>query len=379
MSGIETELTPTELAQQVYDLIQPPAESSIADTAEAPADIADDGTDTGESRPEVVEDATGRLHGEDGKFVAKPDGETEADPEAEADDPTKEDEPDDPSDFVIEVDDEETADRVQAFLAKYGGDPSKALLGAIEAQSLIGRKGAEAAEATAELAAVRAELLEIKQGQDTMMSRLSQPVIPITADLIEQDPATAAQQAVAQDNVQALEAAIQAWSVGTDFVDANPAAARLFLEKLALEAEVSEMRSASTAVQADPLQAQIDAEVAKVVAKHPDLEQHMSAIADEAKAHPLLARAMETGTPVERAQALETLTVIAKSRTGSDTSREAMKVVQIRVKQEADEARANARVVSASSGSAAVAAPSSGTEQFLKEFEARMGINTSGD
>lgn len=390
MSSTEQELTPEDLAQEVFSLIQAPSDDSTADTAaEAPEDtqvVEGEETDTGESRPEVVEDATGRLHGKDGKFVPKGDeaeevegSEEEPAVEQEEEQGEQEEGVEESSDFVIEVDDEETAARVQAVLEKYDGDPAKALVALSEAQSLIGRKGNEAAQANAELDALRAELAAIKQGQDTLMTRLSTPVIPITQDLIEQDPATAAQQAIAQDNVQALEAAITAWSQGTEYVEANPDAARFFLEKIALEAQMSELRSSSTTAPVEPLQAQIDAEVQKVLERHPDLEEHTTAIADAAKDNPILARAMETGTPVERAQALEALTVIAKSRTGSDTSREAMKRVQIRVKQEADEARANARVVSASRGSAAVASQSPGVDEFLEAFEARMGISSSKD
>lgn len=356
---------------------------SAADTAEAPAaqDSVDDAADTGEAAREAVVDETGRHHDpETGKFIEKP-GDTEVDteeaeeaPEAAAEEGSEGDTDEDDS-FVIEVDDEETAERVAAVLEKYDGDPAKALVALSEAQSLIGKKdfGQEYQQANAELEAMKAELAAIKSGQDALLTRLSRPTIPITQDLIETDPAAAAQQAVLQDNVPAFEAAMSAWQNGTDYVEANPQAAQLFLEKLALETRMAELQA--PAAPAGPTQAELDAEVGKVLARHPDLEKHMPAIAEAANDNPLLKRVMETGTPSERAQALEALTVIAKSRQGADTSRESLQRVQIRVKQEADDARAKARVVSASRSSAATASQPTRVDQFLEMFDARMGLN----
>jgi hypothetical protein len=358
---------------------------STADTAEAPADnqVVDEGADTGDAAREPVVDETGRHHDpETGKFVEKTDEaedieEDESDPEAASEEASEGDtEEDSDDDFVIEVDDEETAERVQAVLEKYDGDPAKALIALTEAQSLIGRKGNEAQQANAELEAVKAELAEIKSGQQAVLQRMSQPMVPITQDLIDENPAAAAEQAVLQDNAQALQAAIYAWQNGTDLVDPNPDAARFFLERLALQAQMQELQATSPAAmpQATPQQ-ELDAEVGKVLAKHPDLEKHLPAIAEAADDNPLLKRAMETGSPSERAQALEALTVIAKSRQGADTSREAMKRVQIRVKQEADDARAKARVVSASRGSAAAASQPTRVDKFFEAFDARLGLD----
>lgn len=356
---------------------------SPADTAGAPAEdnSVEDAADTAEGAREPIVDETGRHHDpETGKFVEKTDESEEGDDEEEEASEGEEqgdEEEDSDDDFVIEVDDEETAERVQSVLEKYDGDPAKALVALSEAQSLIGRKGNEAAQANAELAALRAELEQIRNGQQAVLQRMSQPMVPITQDLIDEDPLAAAQQAVLQDNVQAFDAAISALQNGTDYVEANPQAAQFFLEKLALEAYMHELQAGASAAASAPTsqQQELDAEVNKVLQKHPDLEQHLPAIQEAAEENPLLKRAMEAGSPVERAQALEALTVIAKSRTGSDTSREALKRVQIRVKQEADDERAKARVVSASRGTAATASQPTGVDKFLAEFDARLGIN----
>lgn len=353
-----------------------------ADTASAPAETANTSTtetdDTAEA-PEATEDATGRLHGKDGKFVEKPsseDDETDEEPADDSEGEELEDEEADDSDdgLVIEVDDEETAARLQTYLEKYDGDVTKALIAATEAQSLVGRKAEDIAGE--ELRALRAELEQVRAGQERTLAQLRTPMIPITRELIENDPASAAQQAVAQDNAPALEAAISVWR------EENPEAADFFLRTVVLEAQLAEATAAAAAPQTTEQStedAEVDAEVQKVLQKHPDLEQHLPAIGKAADENPLLKRAMETGSPQERAQALEALTVIAKASSAADTSREAMKRVQVRVKQEADDARKNARVVSASRGSAASASQPTRVDQFLQAFDARLGLKVNED
>lgn len=341
-----------------------------ADTAEAPAESTDtssttDSEDTAEA-PELTEDATGRLHDKEGKFAEKPKDGDEAD---EPEDPGAED--GDEPEFVLEVDDEETAAKIGEYLEKYDGDVVKALQAATEAQSLIGRKGNEASQSAAEAAALREELRQTREMQQQILAKMSQPqvpLIPITQELILEDPATAAQQAVLQDNAAALEATIAVWR------EENPDAANLFLRNLVLEAQLGEQRTAAVTPPAASDTDEVDVEVAKVLERHPDLEQHLPAIGKAADANPLLKRALELGNAAEKAQALEALTVIAKAGSTADTSRDALKRVQIRVKQEADEARRNAAVVSASRSSAASTSQPTKADEFLAAFDKRLGL-----
>lgn len=344
-----------------------------ADTATAPAESTDtsptDGTDTAEA-PGLKEDATGRLHGEDGKFVEKPKDGDDEETETETDEPEEGDDPE----FVLEVDDEETAAVIGEYLEKYDGDVVKALKAATEAQSLIGRKGTEASQSAAEAAALREELRQSRELQQKILARMSQPqvpLIPITQELIEEDPHLAARQAVLQDNAAALEATIAVWR------EENPDAANFFLQNLVLEAQLAERQQAAPQTAESSTDDEVDSEVAKVLAKHPDLEKHLPAIGKAADANPLLKRALEHGSPVEKAQALEALTVIAKAGTTADTSREAMKRVQIRVKQEADEARRSAAVVSASRSSAASTSQPTRVDDFLSAFDERLGLKVN--
>lgn len=357
------EISPTDFAASVVADIQ---RMETEDTAPAPSDAATDTGDTETSdtadAPDVDRDANGRLHGEDGKFVAEGEEAEETNEEAPEEEPADDG-------FVIEVDDEETADKVSKLLDKYDGDVAKALAAAVDAQSLVGRKAEDVAGD--QIRALRAELEQVRLGQERTLRAISQPAVPITRELIEEDPATAAEQAVLQDNPQALEAAVIVWR------EENPDAAKFFLQKTMLEAQLAERAVApqstttDTAASAD---AEVDTEVAKVLERHPDLEQHLPAIGKAAEANPLLKRAMETGSPAEKAQALEALTVIAKASQGADTSRDAMRRVQVRVKQEADDARRSARVVSASRGSAATASQPTRVDEFLAAFDARLGL-----
>lgn len=350
---------------------------TTADTAAAPAEngdtsVVDDAADTGDAAREAVVDETGRHHDpETGKFVDKPkDGDDDGDEETTEE---GEDEAEDAEGLVIEVDDEETAERVSELLEKYDGDVAKALAAAVEAQKLIGRKESERSQATAEAAELRARLEAIEAGQQAVLTRLNNPTVPITADLIQTDPALAAEQAALQGNMQALEAAITVWRNGSEYVDANPHAANLFLQNLLLQEQLKEASTTTPAAQVVGTPEE-DREVAKVLEKHPDLEQYLPAIAAAADENPLLKRAMETGSATEKAQALEALTVIAKSRQGADTSRDAIRRVQVVVKKEADDARRAATVVSASRGSAAAASQPTKVDQFLEAFDARLGI-----
>src|SRR5690242_20660534 len=125
-----------DFGEELMDFLQDGG--STADTATAPAadTSAEDAADTGDAAREPIVDETGRHHDpETGKFVEKADPagdneDVENDPEASQEEASEEDtdedsEEDSDDDFVIEVDDEETAQRVQSVLEKYDGDPAK--------------------------------------------------------------------------------------------------------------------------------------------------------------------------------------------------------------------------------------------------------------
>jgi hypothetical protein len=110
------------------------------------------------------------------------------------------------------------------------------------------------------------------------------------------------------------------------------------------------------------------APLAAVVEAHrDDLQTLLPQIEEAMNDHPILAHAMSIGSPTVKAQALESLYGIAKSRHIADTSRHATAEAQIKTAQEAAQARADATVVSASQGSA-TSAPLTFEEQVRQGF-----------
>jgi len=116
---------------------------------------------------ETVEPAVGR--GPDGKFVSTKATTTQPDTPQTAEDTSTVVTP-------VTSDDPEIA----AFLAKYGNDPVKALKAATEAQSLIGRQGAE-------LAQTREAMAELKGRVDALTATTqAAPVVQMSDEDIEE-------------------------------------------------------------------------------------------------------------------------------------------------------------------------------------------------
>ena len=243
---------------------------------------------------------------------------------------------------MLEVDSD-----VESFLAKYDGDINKALRGAIEAQKTVGRQGSELGE----LRRMQGELESLREEIRTRPAQQPQQpqVMPNYSEMIQDDPRAAAVMAYENEHFDAMGKALRAW------MQEDPVEARLFAMNVKHEADMLELRAQQEqreqASRPDPEQ-ELGREMAKVIQRHPDIEQFLPAIGEVAKERSLLGNALEHGTPAERAEAFETLYLIARGRQGADTS-EAVRRVQVRVSDEAREARAQAAVVSASGASAA--------------------------
>lgn len=357
-----TELHPLEFAELVAAKLHDD-DDTPADTPEAgPSDeVVDDAAGaeapTPDAAPEptdVREDDQGRLRGPDGKFVAKADH--EADPDAQPD-PEATPEPDE---WVLEVDPD-----VESFLEKYDGDLNKALRGAIEAQKLVGKQGSELGE----LRKVQSDLEALREEIRNRSAQQVQPqVMPDYGELIQEDPRAAAVMAYENQHYDAMGHALRAW------MQEDPVEARLFAMNVKHEADMLELRAQQAqrdeASRPDPEQA-LGVEVAKVMQRHPDLEQFLPAIGEVSAERPLLRAALENGTPAQRAEALETLYLIARGRQGADTS-EAVRRVQVRVSDEARQARAEAAVVSASGASAATGDQPTKADEFRSAFTDKL-------
>jgi len=326
--------------------------------------------EVGEARkdtPDLTFDDQGRAHGPDGKFASvegsaeediptavgteqkvedgqEQPGESEAGQEAASDaegdgleanaDGEEEDQ------LVLELDEAV----LELIDTKYGGDIEKALNSLLEAQSLIGKQGNELGE-----------LRELRQQFDQLQQSLflqSQAQGVDWDEVIAEDPEQATRLAAQYQNPQAFEQALEAWAQ---------------LEPVKVFTFLQEAQNAEDAPEPTTLEAEIDA----LKAKHPDLQSRLPDIQKEAEQRPALARLLQDEDPRVRAEALEDLYHLAGSRTvASDTSK-AAKAIILRAKAEADSAKSDASVVSASNTSAAVAAPTNpneGLQQALREL-----------
>lgn len=338
------------------DTTEPVPSDAVAESEPAPDDAAPQPDP--EPLPDgTYEDENGRLRGPDGKFVAKGTEEHEHDPDA-----TPEPEPQ-PEEWVLDVDPD-----VQSFLEKYDGDLNKALRGAIEAQKVVGRQGSELGE----LRKVQQDLEALKT---TLLTRQAEPqpqVLPDYRGMIDEDPRTAAVTAYENQHWDAMGAALAAWK------EEDPVEARLFAMQVKSEADLAQQRhdfeqrlAAAQPPQGDPQQEFVQA-MTGLVQRYPDLEATLPAIDEVSRERPLLRSVLESGSPADRAAALEDLYLIAKSRTVASDTSEAVRQVQVRVSDEARQARAAAAVVSSSGASAATGDQPTKADEFRSAFADKL-------
>jgi hypothetical protein len=168
----------------------------------------------------------------------------------------------------------------------------------------------------------------------------------------------------------AMGAALAAWK------DEDPVEARLFAMNVKHEADMLQQRAEfeerlARAPQGDP-EAEFTTAVTGLVQKYPDLEASLPAINEISKERPLLRQVLESGAPAERAAALEDLYLIAKSRSVTTDTSNAVRQVQVRVSDEAREARAAAAVVSSSGASAAAGDQPTKADEFRGAFADKL-------
>lgn len=370
LSEVANELQPHEFAAIVADKLgtgDDVAAEAPAETVEEPtpvAETADSPTEEPEATPEPTPDGTytdenGRLRGPDGKFVSaeghESDPDAQPDPEAT---PT-------PDEWVLDVDED-----VQSFLGKYDGDLNKALRGAVELQKMAGRQGSELGELRKMQADLESLRSEVQRRQEA--PQVAPKPMPDYRGMIEEDPRDAAITAYDNGHWDAMGAALQAWASD------DPVEARLFAMNVKHEADLMEQRALAEQAQrarADTtnvtLQQEFVKRVADVASRHPDLESMMGEIAKVSQERPLLREVLETGSPADRAAALEDLYLIAKSRTVASDTSEAVRQVQVRVSDEAREARAAAAVVAGSGSSAATDQPTR-VDEFRSAFTDKL-------
>lgn len=346
-----------ELTEDVFASMAEKLGGSFHDTGPAEADTPDveagDSVETTPGAPAHKEDATGRLHGEDGKFVPK----------------VKEETPPEPADADTS---DEVDPEVQAYLDKYGGDTTAALKAATDAQRLIGRKAEDVAahELAARDASIKALEERLERHQRDVEERLA--ISPHEMqELLEEDPKQAAIEAYRQGDLQTLTQAVNNWAAEGPQESFQ---ATQFWNGVQKAIETFNAEQAASA-QPPPLTEGDNAPVAAVIQSHADdIEQLLPAIGQAMNDHPLLKQGLQYGDPGQKAHALESLYSIAKSRHVADTSSTAEKDARIRAAEEAQQARAEAAVVSSGRSSAASGQPT-WADTFRRDFRVAAGID----
>ena len=271
--------------------------------------------------------------------------------------------------------------KVQAYLEKYDGDLNKALAAATDASSLIGQQGNEMGQMRQQLTEMQ-QYLQWQHQQAQQAAAQPQPsnLPPVNwGELIDDNPAAAAKEALSRWDDRALVAAVEAWK------EEEPYEAAVFVMGLAneltrLELEEQNQARFVQAQQQAALQHQqraafedLGKQVGRVIEKYPDLPEALPAIAEVAEERPMLRAALERGNPAQVAGALEDLYIIASSRQVADTSGDAMRKVAQATQREAQEAKAKAAVVSASRRKSA-GEQVSNVDQFRSAFRQHMGL-----
>lgn len=343
--------------------------------------IEDHGAAPAGDTPAVQVDAHGRAHGEDGKFVAQPtqegyieevEVEVVAEPAEvapEANDSTEEEvpaavgiEPEVETDeVVLELDE----DLLELVNTKYGGDLTAALRGLKEAQSLIGRQGSELGQTREEN--------ELLQGILERFNSLETRMTPYLND-VDENPEGLANEIVARametGDVRFLDdprfaQAIEVWGEEEPFKAAQFSAQVNMAKMAAMNAQAAAEQAPETT---------LEGEMQALQARYPDLRQRLPAISEMAEKRPALAGLLRNEDPTVRAQALEDLYHLSAGATTGDTSQAARRIV-LQARAEADAAKADATVVSASKSSAAATPPAKSGDQALQEvLQSEIGL-----
>ena len=261
----------------------------------------------------------------------------------------------------LEIDNE-----LQTILDKYDGDVGKALRALGDSQSMIGRQGNE-------LGQLRAEMAQMRQALEQGFSQPQQPqYVGPYMNQIDENPSGLAMEALERGDGRTLEAAMRAWG------EYEPFEAATFL--MTLQQQAAQAAQFQQAPAPTPLPQQgptIEAAMAQVVQRHPDVEKYLPQVEQVAQEFPTLRDSMRSGPPVAQAQAFEELLKIAKARSSVSDTQSAMKRIALKTQEEVRKEKSDAAVVSARNRSAATA--KTGTDRFLELFAEATGQGLDGD
>lgn len=181
---------------------------------------------------------------------------------------------------------------VERFLAKYDGDIEKALKGAVEQSSLVGRLGQELGE-------LRSKVEDLPQPQAAAPPNLD--------DLIQERPQDVAMWALQQGNQQPVyEAAMESW------FEQDPMRAARFEQELRMEMLRSEFDAKQQPFQQTLKQQAEQAAVGEFARQNPDVHLFADKIQEIAAQNPVLGKLLGSDDPAEKVGALGVLYQLAK-------------------------------------------------------------------
>lgn len=219
-----------------------------------------------------------------------------------------------------------------------------------ELRSLNGRQGQELGDLRRTFEQQFAQINEQLQRQPQA------PPVQITSDLIDTNPAYAAQLAYEQENGTAFQLAFSAWKDEDPFGASAWAGAKQTETQIAeLNAKYEERLSAVQAQIAPVTQTAQAARIAALVAQTPGLAEFVASdkIATVAQEFPEVAAALLSGTPDQKVRSLQTLHQIARGRE-SDNLQVTQQDIARQQAEQAQAVREEAFVASASTTSAGV-------------------------
>jgi len=223
-----------------------------------------------------------------------------------------------------------------------------------EQKTMIGRQSAEVGTTREEIAALKAQLeARLDAMQSSAAAAPVAPAIPITQDLIDNNPALAVQAAFEQKNEHALQMAFEAWRDPLN-PNGDPFAAATWLndrkleqQQAAFEAKIAEQEKRLEKVTAPLAESHEQREWGlafdEVKSTRPDfLENAERLLTEVAPQYPAIADQLSTGDHTVKAQALAALYALDKM--GNP------KAVQAQLEEAAQEAAAEAAAARAAAG-----------------------------
>jgi hypothetical protein len=195
---------------------------------------------------------------------------------------------------------------VAAFLAKYGGDPQKALEGAVHLQRKAGAQSNELGELrqmVEQLTSLQTQALQ--QANQPQPQQIDQATVDWFDQTVMENPQQALEYARSQGNQMLVQRGLSVWK------DIDPYEAAVYTNRLENKALVEQMQQQLTAQAKLPLDATMNLALQNVRNRNPQFANYDDALETTLAKHGFAAKALEqaaaSGDPAQIEGAIETL------------------------------------------------------------------------